>query len=660
SEQFSSLDEDLGKLVEESQPVFLDYLVKGYGEEKVFSPRDDLIGQLPLNINVRSFLSVFDELEENYHFLKKCKKPIREGLIRVAKGIKKGEPTSLYILNSFFYFISFNYKHFKNLPPETREMVLSKLNDDIIQGVPFIRKDSPITELPPPPLRFNNLDKLILDVFELVETYHSNQERLRAFLGLENSFEVHLITKKFEESCKLRYGNNKEKTNRMVERIIDYASKMTGNDLKGTKILAEIYLEWYSDFRKSNLSVANEILDGLNEVGGDRRSVFENVAYNFRIQFRSLYDLERRGICSLRELLELVKLELKNDKSIEHIIRIFKLIKEGEHQNLEEVSECGELNLKLKRYGYQVIKKISPGTHKAVYLAEDRLGTRCALKRMVESQRLELTLNKRGMTLDKMLEKDTRVSPFRLKHENISSAMPLYVDDEIFILEELYDRTLEDEIKRMHAGTSLAPFVDTPEIFNGSTILFPYPKRIFDIMYQIAVAVEESHRLGIIHGDIKPTNVGVKEDNTIVLSDFGISTVLANMKRAYPTKDFLGSVYSMDIKLFAPGKKPNRQSDLWAVGVLYYQLLTGRYPFSRDGETKEEYEAYVEELISQNQWKEVLAENIERYIPKQMEKRYMKTYPSDGIKKIIKICFRIGQIGYNAPLLRQRVEKLRD
>jgi serine/threonine-protein kinase len=100
-------------------------------------------------------------------------------------------------------------------------------------------------------------------------------------------------------------------------------------------------------------------------------------------------------------------------------------------------------------------------------------------------------------------------------------------------------------------------------------------------MDQLISAVAEAHKNNIIHRDIKPQNVLIKDDGTVKITDFGIATVSDSLQLTQ-TDTVLGSVHYLAPEL-ARGESATFQSDIYSLGICFYELLTGEVPFR--GET---------------------------------------------------------------------------
>jgi len=98
------------------------------------------------------------------------------------------------------------------------------------------------------------------------------------------------------------------------------------------------------------------------------------------------------------------------------------------------------------------------------------------------------------------------------------------------------------------------------------------------IAHRMCLPLEHAHSLGIVHRDIKPENVMIREDGVLKLMDFGIAQIL-DTQRLTTTGQLLGSPAYMAPELIN-GKPVDKRIDIFALGVMLYQLATGELPFS--------------------------------------------------------------------------------
>ncbi len=100
-----------------------------------------------------------------------------------------------------------------------------------------------------------------------------------------------------------------------------------------------------------------------------------------------------------------------------------------------------------------------------------------------------------------------------------------------------------------------------------------------DYMSQLASALDCAHMHGIVHRDVKPENIYVMGDGTIKLGDFGIAQT--DTKNEFSGNDIVGSVHYLAPEITS-GKPASAQSDIYAAGVTFFELITGHVPFVKE------------------------------------------------------------------------------
>ncbi len=107
------------------------------------------------------------------------------------------------------------------------------------------------------------------------------------------------------------------------------------------------------------------------------------------------------------------------------------------------------------------------------------------------------------------------------------------------------------------------------------------PIRAARIARDIAMGLEAAHEAGIIHRDLKPANVLLANEGRVVLTDFGIARAMASEAKTHETGMLVGTPHYMSPEQVS-GRKADPRSDVYAFGLILFELLTGRLPFEGD------------------------------------------------------------------------------
>src|SRR5215472_11715844 len=117
--------------------------------------------------------------------------------------------------------------------------------------------------------------------------------------------------------------------------------------------------------------------------------------------------------------------------------------------------------------------------------------------------------------------------------------------------------------------------------------------QIADVIAQVAEAIDYAHRKGIIHRDIKPANIIITTDEKVKITDFGIAKVASS--NLTTTGQFLGTPNYMSPEQVS-GAPVDGRSDIFSLGVVLYELLTRKKPFSGDNLTAISYKIVHEDF----------------------------------------------------------------
>ena len=140
----------------------------------------------------------------------------------------------------------------------------------------------------------------------------------------------------------------------------------------------------------------------------------------------------------------------------------------------------------------------------------------------------------------------------------------------------VYDVSMESDedyiVMELIEGISLKQYMEKKGVLNW--------KETLHFAIQIAKALDHAHSKGLVHRDIKPHNVMVLKTGAVKVADFGIARMMSNSTTL--TKEALGSVHYISPEQAKGGRVDNR-SDIYSLGVVMYEMITGRPPF--DGES---------------------------------------------------------------------------
>ena len=248
---------------------------------------------------------------------------------------------------------------------------------------------------------------------------------------------------------------------------------------------------------------------------------------------------------------------------------------------------------------YVIRRSIGEGGMADVYLAHDTI-----LKREVAIKVLRGELNEDPVNLQRFQREANAIT--NLSHPNIVEVYDVGEADKknYIVMEYVPGKTLKQLIKQRGALN---------------------PTEAINIMKQLVSATAHAHHNDIIHRDIKSQNVLIKDDGTVKLSDFGIASTGDSSQQLTQTDTVMGSVHYLAPEL-ARGKAATAQSDIYSLGIVFFEMLTGDVPFHGDTAVQIALKHMHEEIPSVRAFNPNIPQSVENIVyratAKDPEQRY--------------------------------------
>ncbi len=249
---------------------------------------------------------------------------------------------------------------------------------------------------------------------------------------------------------------------------------------------------------------------------------------------------------------------------------------------------------------YEVIKTIGEGGMANVYLAEDTI-----LNRKVAIKVLRGDLSSDEKFIRRFQREALSVS--NLSHPNIVEVYDVGEEDgqHYIVMEHIEGKTLKQLLKKRESLTLT---------------------EVIDIMTQLTDGISHAHESYIIHRDIKPQNIMILDDGKVKITDFGIAMAL-NATQLTQTNSVMGSVHYLPPEQ-ASGKNATIKSDIYSMGILMYELLTGTVPFRGDNAVEIALKHMKDKIPSVRKQDPSIPQSVENILLKATAKNPRNRYDS--------------------------------
>ncbi len=249
---------------------------------------------------------------------------------------------------------------------------------------------------------------------------------------------------------------------------------------------------------------------------------------------------------------------------------------------------------------YEIIRSIGEGGMANVYLAQDNILDR---KVAIKVLRGDLSGDEKFI---RRFEREA-LSVSNLSHPNIVEVYDVGVEDgnHYIVMEYIEGKTLKQLIQKRGALTL---------------------SEVIDIMSQLTDGLAHAHEAYIIHRDIKPQNVIIMDNGIVKITDFGIAMAI-NATQLTQTNSVMGSVHYLPPEQ-ANGKGATIKSDIYSLGILMYELLTGSVPFKGDNAVEIALKHMKEKIPSVRRQNPTIPQSVENIILKATAKNPKNRYDS--------------------------------
>ena len=247
---------------------------------------------------------------------------------------------------------------------------------------------------------------------------------------------------------------------------------------------------------------------------------------------------------------------------------------------------------------YELLELIGQGGMADVYLAKDII-----LNRTIAIKILRTSLAKDPIYVTRFQREASAAAA--LSHKNIVEIYDVGEDEDKYyiVMEYVPGTTLKELILKRGA--------------------LHYVEAI-DIMKQVVGGIAKAHQLGIIHRDLKPQNILVTDSGVAKIADFGIAS-MQSLAQVTQTDVIMGSLHYLAPEI-ARGEKATVQSDIYAVGIAFYELLRGEVPFNGESPVNIALKHMQDDLPSLLEFNPSIPQSVENIIIKATAKNLNDRY----------------------------------
>ncbi len=253
---------------------------------------------------------------------------------------------------------------------------------------------------------------------------------------------------------------------------------------------------------------------------------------------------------------------------------------------------------------YEIVKEVGRGSMGVVYQAYDPYIDRAVAIKVAMTDALKD--RESGERFRKMFFNEAHTAGM-LRHPNILDIFDAGVDeDKCYIVMELIEDG--DTLRTYCRGDNLLP-----------------PNQVAELVFRCAKALDYAHRQGVIHRDIKPSNILLTQDMDVKIADFSIAHInRTDMSQTMPM-GFVGSPRYMSPEQVQEDMITHH-TDLFSLGIVFYELLTGKHPFGGESFSNLIHRVINEDPVSITKYRNDLPPILDTIIGKCLEKAPERRY----------------------------------